>query len=209
MLLVACLTGYFDLGLTGTGISFAATLPLMSLEFQGEDNLPGVNKAYIIRADEITTEAKPLASPATALERISVVGSHILAEGKYFIKMYSTLGKGTLNFAAEGSRDFENFKVGSTLFYPSTRKEALALSTALLGQDLIIMIEENADSDYFLQIGTKKLPARIVPSGDWGTELNGEKGITFTIEAFHGKCTPYIYDGSILTGAGVDQNPVS
>ena len=33
--------------------------------------------------------------------------------------------------------------------------------------------------------------------GDWGTELNGEKGITLTVDAFHGKATPYIYRGVI------------
>ena len=120
---------------------------------------------------------------------------------KYFVRLYSTQGKGTLNFTAEGGRDFENFSIGGTLFYPSTKSEALAMASAILGRDLIILVEENSDSDHFLQVGTKKLPARLVSSGDWGTELNGEKGITFTIQAFHGKKTPYLYTGVIPLAA--------
>lgn len=197
---------YFDAGAMEPGTMFAI-LPLIPLDFEGEDNLPGLNRAYVIKTKEIETEAKPIPNPTTALDKITIDGSHTLVTDAYFVPMYSTLGKGTLKFDAEGSRDFENFKVTGMLFYPSTKKEALAMATALLGQDLIIMGEENSEADHFLQVGTKKLSARIVSSGDWGTELNGEKGITFNFEAFHGKATPYIYDGSILIGAANDVNP--
>lgn len=197
VLIVAITVSFFDFGMVGQGISFAAVLPLLSIEFEGEDNLPGIARAYIVPVSEIDTEAVPTATPSTALEKITIIGSHVLATGKYFVKLYSTLGKGNLKFEAKGSRDFENFEISGTLFYPSTKSEALAFSSAILGQDLIIMLEENSDSDHFLQVGTVKLPARIVSMGDWGTELNGEKGITLTIGAFHGKSTPYLYTGTI------------
>lgn len=201
VILVAGAIAYFDVGMVGSGVGMAMAFPLLSLDFEGEDNLPGVARAYCIPVADIATEAVPMENPTTALESITIVGSHTLAAIKYFKKMYSTQGKGTLNFAAEGGRDFENFSVGGTLFYPSTKAEALAMASAVLGVDMIIEIEENSDSDYFLQVGTKKLPARLVSNGDWGTELNGEKGITFTIQAFHGKKTPYIYNGVIALAA--------
>jgi len=197
VLVLAGITVYLDAGMAGSGITFALALPLLDLDFDQDDNLPGVNVAYVSLADEIETEAVPVASPTTALEKITIVGSHVMEATKYFSKMYTTLGKGTLKFDPEGSRDFENFKISGELFFPSTKKEALAMSTALLGQDLIVEIEENAQEDFFLQVGTKKFPARINGSADWGTELNGEKGIKFSFETFHGKVPVYIYEGVI------------
>lgn len=201
VLFLAAFIVYIDAGVIGSGATFAMALPLLSVDFDGESNLPGIARGYCVLTSDIATESIPDYDAATALARITIPGTHILNSLKYYIKMYSTQGKGTLNFTSEGSRDFENFKIGGTLFYPCTKEEALALSTALLGQDLIIILEQNSDEDFFLQVGSKKLPARIVASGDWGTELNGEKGITFTIDAFHGKATPYIYRGTIPLAA--------
>jgi hypothetical protein len=161
VLIAALALAYFDGGAIGTTLTIAGGLPLVSLEFDGEDNLPGVARGYIIKTKDIETEAKPDPAATEGDSAITIVGSHVLATDKYFVKMYSTLGKGTLKFESEGSRDFENFKVSGMLFYPSTKKQALAMSTAILGQDLIIELEENSDSDYFLQIGTKKLPAGL------------------------------------------------
>jgi len=206
ILLLAFIAAFNDAGLIGTGITTLMSFPLIAIEFEGEDNLPGITRGYIIKTEDIDVEAVPSASPTTALESMTIIGSHTLATGKYFAKVYSTLGKGNLKFDSEGSRDFENFKTTGILFYPSTKKNAIAMASAILGQDIIIVLEENTETDYFLQVGTKKLPARIVSAGDWGTELSGEKGITFNIEAFHGKKPVYFYDGSILTAEGVDAN---
>jgi len=209
VIFVAFTVAYFDGGLLGSGIGLATVFPFLTTEYEGEDNLPGIARGYIIRTADIDVEAKPVASPTTTEAAMTIIGSHTLATGKYFAKLYSTLGKGNLKFESAGSRDFENFETTGILFYPSTKKQALALSSAVLGQDLIIVLEENSDSDYLLQVGTKKLPARIVAKGDWGTELNGEKGIEFSIQAFHGKKPVYFYDGAVLIGSGDDQNPVS
>jgi hypothetical protein len=204
--MVAMFSAYFDAGAIGIGIGMATTFPFISLEFGGEDNLPGIARGYLVRVSDIDTEAKPTASPTTDLERMKIVGSHSLAAGKYWAKIYSTLGKGNLKYENEGTRDFENFKTTGILFYPSTRKEAIAMSSAILGQDLIILLEENSESEYYLQVGTRKLPARVVSAGDWGSELNGEKGITFNIEAFHGKKPVYFYDGLIPLSADTEAN---
>jgi hypothetical protein len=194
----------FGTGLAGSGLTIAAGFPLLSIDFDGETNLPGIARGYVALCADIDTEAVPVASPATALEKITIVGSHSMESQKYFVKMYSTLGKGTLDFKAGGTRDFENFAIEGALFYPCTKADALALSTALLGQDVIVILEQNSDDLFFLQVGNKKLPARIVAEGSWGTELNGEKGISFKLSAFHGKATPYIYTGSIaLSGETV------
>lgn len=206
VILLAVVASFIDFGLVGSGVSFAMAFPLISLEFAGEENLPGITRGYFIKAEDIDTEAKPVANPTTALESLEIIGSHTLANSKYFAKMYSTLGKGNLKFDSEGSRDFENFKTTGILFYPSTKKDAIAMSSAILGQDLIILLEENTETSYFLQVGTKKLPARVVSAGDWGTELNGEKGITFNIEAFHGKKPVYFYDGDIMLDALTNAN---
>jgi len=203
-LLVLVLAGvviYFDGGALVTGISMAGGLPLMSLDFDGEDNLPGIARAFLIDVDDIDTEAVPISNPTSGIEKITIVGSHTLATGKYFSKLYSTQGKGTASFSSEGGRDFENFALGATLFYPCTKKESLALSTTLLGKDLIVLLEQNSDEEFFLQAGNKKLPARLVAAGDWGTELNGEKGITFTLSAFHGKKPFFAYEGVIPLAA--------
>lgn len=206
VLAVALISSLFDGGLIGSGISFAMAFPLISLEFEGEENLPGMARGYFVKCEDIDTEAKSVSSPTTAEEAMTIIGSHTLATGKYFAKMYSTLGKGNLKFESEGSRDFENFKTTGILFYPSTKKAAISMASAILGQDLIIVLEENTETNYFLQVGTKKLPARVVSAGDWGTELNGEKGITFNIEAFHGKKPVYFYDGDIMLDGTTNAN---
>lgn len=191
----------FGMGLAGSGLTFAAGLPLLSIDFDGEDNLPGIARGYIALCADIATESVPVANPTTPLQKITIPGTHIMGTTKYFVRLYSTLGKGTLDYKAGGSRDFENFAIEGLLFFPCTKEESLALSTALLGQDVIVILEQNSNEDFFLQIGNKKLPARVVAEGSWGTELNGEKGISFKISAFHGKCTPYIYRGVIKLGA--------
>jgi len=174
----------------------------VSLDFTGEDNLPGIARAYVVPSNEIETFAEPVADPTTGEGEISIVGDHTLKSGKYFTKMYSTQGKGTLNFTTDGERDFENFKQGGELFFPSTKKEALAMSAALKGRDCIVLLEENSENDgYHLQVGTRRLPARLKPAGDWGTNLDGIKGITFTIEAFSGNAPVYLYSGIIPLSA--------
>lgn len=174
----------------------------VSLVYDGSDNLPGVRRAFAIRVADIQTFAAPVANPTTGLEQITLVGNFVPKTGKYFAEMYNTQGKGALNFESGGSRDFEHFKKGSELFFPSTKKEALAMVATVKGQDCIVIFEENSENDgYYLAAGTQKLAARLTASGDWGTNLDGEKGITFKMEAFHGTVPMFVYDGTIPLSA--------
>lgn len=191
------LTGFVDIfGSSTGGLMLAALPPLVSLDYDSDCNIAGIKRAFVIPVEDIATFAVPVANPTTQEARISIVGSHTLDSSKYWVKMYSTQGKGTLNFSSEGGRDFEKVKIGGSLFYPSTAKAAMAAAVGYLNRDVIILLEPYSDDGCFWQVGTEKIPARIKPSGDWGTELNGEKGITFEID--HMACLPpYAYEGVI------------
>jgi hypothetical protein len=184
------------LGMYGFGVvGYAALPPLVTLDYEADCNLAGIKRAYVIPVEDIATFAVPVTTPTTGEQMISIVGSHTLESTKYWKRMYSTQGKGTLNFTIEGERDFERFKIGGSLFYPSTSKEAIAAAAVYKGRDVIILVEANSDDGFFIQVGTEKVPARIKPSADWGTELNGEKGITFEIDNM--QCNMLIYEGVI------------
>jgi len=174
-----------------SGSSMWAVLPLVALTSDKGDNLAGVRKAYVIPVEDITT------FPDLDNDKTTLLLDFVLVATKKWIPMYSTANKGTLTFSKEGERDFESFSIGGSVFYPSTNANAMKMSNALLGRDVIILIEENSDNGFYICVGTTRIPARLNPSGDWGTTINGEKGITFEIETWS-KYTPALYSGEIV-----------
>ncbi len=174
-----------------TGNSVWAVLPLVALTSDKGDNLAGVRKAYVIPVEDITT------FPDLDADKTTLLLDFVLAATKKWIPMYSTANKGTLNFAKEGERDFESIKIGGSVFYPNTSKAAMQMANALLGRDVIILVEENSDNDFYVCVGTQRIPARLNASADWGTAMNGEKGVTYEIECWS-KNTPSLYSGAII-----------
>lgn len=173
--------------------------PLDTLEYSAECNIAGIKRAFVITVEDIATFAAIAPNAATNKAKLLLIGSHTLDSGKFWVKMYSVQGKGTMTFSIEGARDFEKVKINASLFYPSTHLDAVAAAMGYKNRDVIVLIEANSDDDCFWQIGTEKIPVRIKPSGNWGTELNGEKGITFEIEQI--QCMLYAYQGVIPISA--------
>ena len=175
-------------------------LPIIDLDFEGECNIAGIKKAYIIDVDDIDVFAELTDTPAVEEDGVLLVGSHILKAAKFWASMYSTVDKGNLAFNQEGERDFAKWAAEGIIFYPNTDTKAIAKAQNVTNRDLIILVEDNGNEDQFVQIGTKKQPARLVPAIDYGTERNGEKSTQFNIENI--QCNLLIYRGVIPLEGG-------
>lgn len=175
-------------------------LPIIDLDFEGGCNIAGIKKAYVIDVDEIETFAELTDTPVVEEDGVLLVGSHTLEAAKFWASMYSTVDKGSLTFTQEGERDFAKWVADGIIFYPNTDTKAIAKAQNIMNRDVIILVEDNGSEDQFMQIGTKKQPARLVPTVDFGTERNGEKSTQFTIENI--QCNLLIYRGVIPLEGG-------
>lgn len=162
------------------------------------DNMAGLTKrAYLGFASSFTTLSTPPATPTTYAERVTIADDHVLATGKKTSELYIMYDKSNIESPLVGARKAKSHKPKATYFYPGTDPECLGFYDLLKNGDIIAFNEPQEDADYYLQVGTNKLPASLVNgSVKWGTGPEGEKGISFEIEAPSAKPI-YIYAGAL------------
>lgn len=185
-------------GISTAGGVGVATIALINLDHDSDScNMAGITStAYLIRIEDIETMASITETPLTVADKIKLVGNIVPKTGKYFTKLYCTDQLGELNSDVDGPRDGEIFKIGLTLFYPSTDADALGMAALMKNADLLCIVEEFSGSGQWRVIGHPKIPLRLKPSEKTGKGRTDQKGIEMKGEWMW--CTPApVYEGTI------------
>lgn len=151
----------------------------------GIDNMAGITRrAFIGFVSAFTTLSLPPVNPTNYADRVTIADDHVLAAGKKTIELYIMYDKSMIESPLVGGRKAKSHKPKATYFYPGDDATALGVYDLLKNADLVTFNEPIEEGAYYIQVGTKALPASVVAgSFKTGTGPEGEKGITFEIEA--------------------------
>ena len=169
----------------------------------GQENMGGIKKiAYIGLVSAFSSIAKPVASPMSYADTVTIATAHVLAAGKKVIKCYVMYDKSGIASPSQGGRKMKSSKPKVTLVYPGNDAAIIGLVNILKNSDCLIFVQPEDDSAPFIQIGTEDLPATLTTFNvNTGTAPDGDKGVTLEFEA-PSRAPYYIYTAALpLAGA--------
>lgn len=145
---------------------------------------------------------RPTQVPATASENVSLEGDFTMAAGKYFLRLYSTQGKGKVNWETLGEKDCKMFKNKGTFKYPDISDAGKSLSKQLINANCIVVVKLPHETEVrYVMLGDADYDTTVTITGDSGDEPGSAKGITIEIEA---PCTTPLpnYKGALVLETG-------
>lgn len=168
----------------------------------GQDNMGGITKrAFLAFISAFTTISKPVTNPTAYADRVTIATAHVLGAGKKMIELYVMYDKSGVDSPMVGGRKAKSSKPKATLMYPGTDADCVGLIDAIKNGDLLVFVKQQDGGPGYIQVGTEDLPASLVAgSVKTGTSPEGEKGITFEIEA--PSRSPFYYYTAILPRVG-------
>lgn len=125
-------------------------------------------------------------------------GDFVLQTGKYFQKIYSTQGKGSITSETMGETDCKMFTNHGTFSFPDLTPEALGFSKASVNDDFVY-IAKSAGRYHVIGSPDYRSTTSIAPTS--GDTAGSAKGITFTVDCPDVTPLP-VYVGKIVTADG-------
>lgn len=152
--------------------------PIGSVNPSGiKDTVYAIPKQFITKWPTIVDDFETAVSikKYTTLE-----GSFQLKAGKTWIRIYTTQGKGKINFETQGETDCKMVVNKATLSYPKITDEARALAKFAINGDLVYCVKH--DGKYYI-IGSEDYRSESTPTGDSGDAPGSAKGMPFEISS--------------------------
>lgn len=160
-----------------------------------KDTVYAIPKQYITNWPTIVNDLQD----AENLKKYTVLsGNFGVANGKTWIRIYTTQGKGKISFEPQGEADCKMFVNKATLSYPKITDEARALAKFSVNGDLIYCVKH--DGKYYI-IGSEDYRSEASPSGDSGDAPGSSKGLPFEISCPDVTPLP-VYEGTIVLSDG-------
>ena len=125
-------------------------------------------------------------------------GNFQLKAGKTWIRIYTTQGKGKINFETQGETDCKMVVNKATLSYPKITDEARALAKFAINGDLVYCVKH--DGKYYI-IGSEDYRSESTPTGDSGDAPGSSKGLPFEISCPDVTPLPR-YEGTLVLSDG-------
>lgn len=178
---------------------------LANLEWpDGRANPSGIKPiAYMVRKSEIISYPTIPTDASTAAELVTYDGDFTLKAAAKFITIYSTQGKGKVEWEPTGEKDCKGFLNKATLSYPDIddNAKAVALQTANSNVVCIIPHYVSGGGIRYVVLGSENFDGTITPKGTSGDSFGSAKGLTIEIEAPDFLPLP-VYTGLIPTDTG-------
>jgi len=165
------------------------------------ENMGGLtSEMYIGIYQHIATWPALPANPATDIEAVTLGGSFLMATEKFFIKVYATPDTAKMEPENQGEVDGQSFRQKGELFYPGTRKEAIAFARKINNaRGCIIGIDPNTGDRYV--VGSKDKPVYFKPSVSTGGAAADRRGVK--LEFYSDSFLPFaFYNGAIPLSEG-------
>ena len=126
-------------------------------------------------------------------------GSFELQPGCWWSYLYSTQGKGKINWEYQGETDCKVVVNKAMLSYPKLTNEGRAFSKFSANGDFVFIVKH--DARYYV-IGHRDYRATLTPDGDSGDAPGSAKGVTVEIECSDTTPLP-TYSGKIVLSDGI------
>jgi hypothetical protein len=176
----------------------------------GRVNPSGIRSiAYWIDKADIEPSGFPLLpeTPANVAETVTLEGDFVLKPGAFFKKIYTTQGKGKVEFEAIGEKDVQMFMNKGTLRYPDITAEAKSMAKSTMNSNTIFVIPirtsgANRPQIQFAVLGGKDYDTNVKITGTSGDNPGSDKGITVEIES-PDFCPIPTYVGELVLEDGV------
>lgn len=125
-------------------------------------------------------------------------GSFTLATGKYWQKIYSTQGKGSITAETTGDTDSKLFINHASFSFPDLTPEALGFSKVSVNDDFVYIVK-SAGRYHVIGSPDYRSVTTIAPTS--GDAAGSTKGIVFTVDCPDVTPLP-VYEGNIVTEDG-------
>ncbi len=125
-------------------------------------------------------------------------GSFTLETGKYWQKIYSTQGKGSITAETTGDTDSKMFINHASFSFPDLTPEALGFSKVSVNDDFVYIVKA-AGRHHVIGSPDYRSVTTIAPTS--GDAAGSTKGIVFTVDCPDVTPLP-VYEGNIVTEDG-------
>ncbi len=172
----------------------------------GKVNPSGISRVFLTTKGKVKTWPALAAEPATPSAFVNYVGDFELltSEDKWF-QLYSTQGKGHVDFDPIGEKDHKMFVNKFVGKFPDISDEAKAWAKTMLNSNAVLVVEIPTDGvPRYVIIGDQHWDTENTPSGKSGDAAGSEKGLFIEITAPATTPLPTYKGALALTGGTLD-----
>jgi len=169
----------------------------------GQSNPSGIKtRVFIAPKSFIKTHPRVISAPVTEAEFVTLAGDYEMNTGKTFLELYTTQGKGKVEFETVGEKDHQMFTNKGTFKFPDISNAAKALAKSYLNSNAVVVALLPHETEFrAVVIGEDDFDVTVKFKGTSGDAAGSEKGLTFDIE-----CSSYnplpSYAGAIVLEDG-------
>ena len=151
----------------------------------GKINPSGIKtEVYFIDKSFITAWPKVAAAPATATENVTLAGDFALVAGKKWNKLYTTQGKGKVDWEPIGEKDCKMFNNKGMFKFPDISNEAKSLAKSAINSNVVFVVPLPHESEKrYIVLGDESYDLEVSVKGDSGDAPGSAKGITIEVTA--------------------------
>lgn len=154
-----------------------------------------VAKRHILRWPTINDDFETILQNGYAVYE----GSFELQQGRWWNRLYSTQGKGKIEWDYIGETDCKMVTNKATLSFPKLTDEIRAFAKFASNGDFVVIVRHDGR---FHVIGSRDYRATLTPNGDSGDAAGSAKGVTINIECPDTTPLP-TYKGNIVLSDGI------
>lgn len=150
----------------------------------GQVNPSGIKtRVFIAPKSFIKTFPKVIAAPVTEKEFVTLAGDYEMITGKTFLEIYTTQGKGKVEFESVGEKDHQMFVNKGSFKFPDISDGAKALAKSYLNSNsVIIALLPHETEVRAVVLGEDDFDVTVKFKGTSGDATGSEKGLTFDVE---------------------------
>jgi len=169
----------------------------------GKINPSGIKtEVYFIDKSFIITWPKIIGAPLTATDNVTLAGDFGLVVGKKWNRLYTTQGKGKVDFEPIGEKDCKMFNNKGTFKFPDISNEAKSLAKSAINSNVIFIVPLPHESEKrYIVLGDENYDLEVTVKGDSGDAPGSAKGITIEVTAPATTPLPN-YIGALVTAEG-------
>jgi len=169
----------------------------------GKINPSGIKtEVYFIDKSFIITWPKIIGAPLTATDNVTLAGDFGLVAGKKWNRLYTTQGKGKVDFEPIGEKDCKMFNNKGTFKFPDISNEAKSLAKSAINSNVIFIVPLPHESEKrYIVLGDENYDLEVTVKGDSGDAPGSAKGITIEVTAPATTPLPN-YIGALVTAEG-------
>jgi len=151
----------------------------------GKINPSGIKtEVFFIPKTDIATFPAMTATPTTAAANVSLDGDFVLVVGKTWKRLYSTQGKGKVDFEPIGEKDCKMFTVKGSFSFPDLDNASKNLAKSAVNANVIYVVCLPHESEKrYVVIGDNYYDVTTNVKGSSGDAPGSAKGVTIEVEA--------------------------